>query len=133
MKRHDTHLLSDESDKEKKEEDVPKTDTGVPLVGIVAENSGSAVPKTDGGTPLVDVVADNAPTKEVPQEEPVLTPEAESNISEPILEEEKEPEGFAVPELVDNAAFTDNTKQEAEIDELKIDDDDDSLDPEDFS
>ena len=108
------------------EEDVPKTDTGVPLVGIVDEDKGPDIPKTDEGKPLVDVLDNNAKT-----EEPELVQE-ESAISEPVIEEEKESDGFAVPELIDNTAFTESSEDKG-IDELKLDDDDDSSDPEDFS
>ncbi len=108
------------------EEGVPKTDTGVPLVGIVDENKGPDIPKTDEGKPLVDVLDNNAET-----EQPTETQE-ESNITEPVIEEEKESAGFAVPELIDNSAFTESSEEEG-IDELKLDDDYDLSDPEDFS
>ena len=134
-----------------KESEVPKTDTGVPLVGIVEDNGGSDVPKTDGGTPLVDVLSNDAPTEkleekvEEPQEVkeekeqiPDLTASLKSEINEPIQEEDVDNGGFMVPELVDNSSFTGGTteekKQEDDILILDSDDDDDgSFDPVDYS
>ncbi len=135
-----------------KESEVPKTDTGVPLVGIVEDNGESGVPKTDGGTPLVDVLSNDTPTEkteekvEEPQEEkeeekeqiPDLTASLKSEIHEPTEQEDVDNGGFMVPELVDNSSFTGGTTEEKKQDDdiliLDTDDDDDSsFDPVDYS
>ncbi len=138
--------------------DVPKTDNGTPLVNVVDNNSKAPsedVPKTDNGTPLVDVLDNNStPADDVPKtdngtalvdvldDKEESAPTLSSAIAEPIVEEDVDNGGFAVPELVDNSNYTavgessDNSSEAQASDDdiiLDDDDDDDSLDPDDFS